>query len=169
MSPLRSPNTITHADICTSYELYLPQDIIYTCLCKPWMLEQVSKVKKKIEYTILLCGLNINLFYSWICLRRQWVAVNHIDVRDDKEQSTTTLIEWCDDADDWGEESNIEENGNVAVKSQAIEICAPASAELENADVDENVVAEQPELPNTDVLQLLDSRKEIPSVSFPIA
>lgn len=106
--------------------------------------------------------LNIYLCCSWICLRRQWVAVNHSD---DKQQSTTTFIEWCDDADDWGEEPNVEENGNVSVKSQAIEICTTASAELENADADENVVAEPLELPNTDVLQLLDSRKEIPSVS----
>lgn len=110
--------------------------------------------------------LNINLFNSWICLRRQWISVNH---RDNKQPSTTTFIEWCDDADDWGEDPNIEENGNVTVKSQAIEIRAIASAELENADADENVVAESVELPNTDVLQLLDSRKEIPSVSISIS
>jgi hypothetical protein len=92
--------------------------------------------------------------------------VNHSD---DNQQLTTTFIEWCDNADDWGVEPNIEENGNVTVKSQAIEICDIVSAELENADADENVVAEHIELPNTDVFQLLDSKKEIPSVSGPIS
>lgn len=93
-------------------------------------------------------------------MRRQWIAVEH---NDDKQQSTT-FIEWCDDADDWGEEPIIEENGNTTMKSEAIEVCASASAELENSD-DDNVVAETIELPNTDVLQLLDSRKEVPTVS----
>ncbi|XP_025416088.1 programmed cell death protein 2-like isoform X2 [Sipha flava] len=101
-----------------------------------------------------------NKSQSWICLRRQWISVNHSD---DNQQLTTTFIEWCDNADDWGVEPNIEENGNVTVKSQAIEICDIVSAELENADADENVVAEHIELPNTDVFQLLDSKKEIPS------
>jgi len=94
-------------------------------------------------------------------LRRQWVAVNDYD---DKQQSTT-FIEWCDDADDWGDEPVTEENGNITTQNQAIEICDPASAELENSDADDNVVAESIEIPNTNCLQLLDSRKEIPAVS----
>lgn len=83
-----------------------------------------------------------------------------------EKQQSSTIIEWCEDADDWGEEPTLEENGNVANNSQAIEICASASAELENSDADDNVVAEPIELPDIDVLQLLDSRKDIPSVSF---
>lgn len=82
-----------------------------------------------------------------------------------EKQQSSTIIEWCEDADDWGDEPIVEENGNVANKSQAVEICASASAELENSDADDNVVAESIELPNIDVLQLLDSRKEIPLVS----
>lgn len=46
-----------------------------------------------------------------------------------------------------------------------MEMCASASAELETLDADDNVIAEPINLPNIDVLQLLDSRKEIPSVS----
>jgi len=88
-----------------------------------------------------------------------------MDHNDDKQQSTT-FIEWCDDADDWGDESPIsEENGNVVSNNQAMVNCISASAELENIDADDNVVVESIELPNTDVLQLLDSRKDIPSVS----
>lgn len=95
-------------------------------------------------------------------MRRQWVAVDH---QEDKQQSTT-FIEWCDDADDWGEEPVSEKNGNVTIQSQAIEICDSATAELEKSDADDNVVAEPIELPNTDVLQLLDSKKEMPVVSY---
>lgn len=98
-------------------------------------------------------------------MRRQWVAVDQNDHNDDKQQSTT-FIEWCDDADNWGEESTIEENGNDNIKSQAIEICASASAEIENSDTDDNVVVEPIELPNIDVIQLLDSKKEVPIVSL---
>lgn len=96
-------------------------------------------------------------------MRRQWVAV---DDYDDKQQSTS-FIEWCDDADNWGEEpvAVAEENGNITVQSQAIEKCDTASAELESSDTDENVVAEPIEIPNTNFFQLLDGRKEIPSVS----
>lgn len=97
-------------------------------------------------------------------MRRQWVAMDHNDYNDDKQQST--FIEWCDDANNWGEESTVEENGNENIKSQAIEICASASAEIENSDADDNVVVEPIELPNIDVLQLLDSRKEVPTVSL---
>lgn len=97
-------------------------------------------------------------------MRRQWVAVDH---HDDKQQSTT-FIEWCDDADDWGEVPVVEENGNIISKNQAIEICDSASAEIENSDADDNVVAESIEIPNTNFLQLLDSRKEIPLVSCSI-
>lgn len=100
---------------------------------------------------------------SWICLRRQWVAMDHNNI---VKQQSTTFIEWCDDADNWGQESTIEENGNDNMNSQAIEICASASAELEKPDADDNVVVEPIELPNTDVLQLLDSRKEILIVSL---
>lgn len=99
--------------------------------------------------------------FSWICLRRQWIAVDHNDTK----QQSTTFIEWCDDADDWGEKPSVEENGNATIKNEAIEVCVPASAELENFDADDNVVAEPIELPNTDVLQLLDCKKEIPLVS----
>lgn len=99
--------------------------------------------------------------YSWICLRRQWVAMDH---KEDKLQSTT-FIEWCDDADDWGEEPVVETNGNITIQSQAVEVCDSTSAELENSDADDNVVVEPIELPSTDVIQLLDSRKEIPLVS----
>ncbi|KAF0729231.1 programmed cell death protein 2-like [Aphis craccivora] len=99
-----------------------------------------------------------NKSQSWICLRRQWVAADHYE---DKQQSMT-FIEWCDDADNWGEEPETEDNGNITVKSQAIEICTSASAELENSDADDNVVAEPIDIPNTNCLQLLDSRKEIP-------
>jgi len=83
-------------------------------------------------------------------------------------QQSTTFIEWCDDADNWGEDPVAEENDNITVKSQVIEICASASAELENSDADDNVVAEPIEIPITNCLQLLDSRKEIPSVSCSI-
>lgn len=95
-------------------------------------------------------------------MRRQWVAADHYE---DKQQSMT-FIEWCDDADNWGEEPETEDNDNITVKSQAIEICTSASAELENSDADDNVVAEPIDIPNTNCLQLLDSRKEIPLVSF---
>jgi len=95
-------------------------------------------------------------------LRRQWVADHY-----DNNQQSTTFVEWCDDADDWGDnKSVVEEYGNSTVKSQEIKMCAAASAELENSDVDDNVVVEPIEIPNTNFLQLLDSRKEIPSVSF---
>lgn len=97
-------------------------------------------------------------------MRRQWVADVTVDHNDVTQQSTT-LIEWCNDADNWGDEPEFEENGNAIVKGQAIESSASATAELENSDGDDNVVAEQIELPNTNVLQLLDSRKEITSVS----
>lgn len=81
-------------------------------------------------------------------------------------QQSTTFIEWCDSADDWGDEPTVvEENGNITCKSKAMEMCVSASAELETSDADDNVIAEPIELPNVDVLQLLDSRKEIPSVS----
>ncbi|XP_060877777.1 programmed cell death protein 2-like [Metopolophium dirhodum] len=102
-----------------------------------------------------------NKSQSWICLRRQWVAVDDYD----NKQQSTTFIEWCDDADDWGEEpvAVAEDNGNITVPSQAIELCDTASAELENSDADDNVVAEPIEIPNTNFFQLLDSRKEIPS------
>lgn len=99
--------------------------------------------------------------YSWICLRRQWVALDH---KEDSLQSTT-FIEWCDDADDWGEEPVVETNGNITIQSQATEICDSTSAEIENSDADDNVVVEPIQVPSTDVLQLLDSRKEIPLVS----
>lgn len=126
------------------------------------MLEQISKV------TLLYNPLYFNIFIdhlfmcSWICLRRQWIATDH---KEDNLQSTT-FIEWCDDADDWGEESVVETNGNITIQSQAIEICDSTSAEIEKSDADDNVVVEPIELPNTDVLQLLDSRKEIPLVSY---
>lgn len=87
----------------------------------------------------------------------------------DEKQQSSTFIEWCDDADNWGDEPIVEENGNdPPINSQAIEICPSASAELETPDTDDNVVVESVELPNTDVLQLLDSRKEVPSVSCSI-
>jgi len=83
-----------------------------------------------------------------------------------EEQQSTTFIEWCDNADDWSVNAIIEENGNTTTtKSQANEICPTASAELENSDADDSVVVEPIVLPNIDVLQLLDSRKEIPLVS----
>lgn len=97
-------------------------------------------------------------------MRKQWVADVTVDHNNDKQQPTT-LIEWCDDADDWGDEPEFEENGNAVVKGLSVESNASACAELENSDGDDNVVVEQIELPNTNVLQLLDSRKEITSVS----
>lgn len=100
-------------------------------------------------------------------MRRQWVADVTVDHNEIKQQSST-FIEWCDDADNWGDEQDFEENGNAIVKSQAIESNALASAELEKSDGDDNVVVEPIELPHTDVLQLLDSRKEIISVSYVI-
>jgi len=104
-----------------------------------------------------------------MCLRRQQVAVEHSD---DKQRSRT-FIKWCDDADDWGDDADnwgvdpvvVKENSDAATESQAIEICASASAELENSDADNNVVVEPIVLPNTDILQLLDNRKELPLVS----
>lgn len=97
-----------------------------------------------------------------MCLRRQWVAAEHCD----EKQQSTTFIKWCDDADDWGTDSVVEQNDNVTGKSEAIEICTSASAELENSDADNNVVIEPIVLPTTDVIHLLDSRKEIPLVSI---
>lgn len=46
-----------------------------------------------------------------------------------------------------------------------MEFYTSTSAELEISDADDNVVAEPIELPNFDVLQLLESKKEIPFVS----
>lgn len=95
-------------------------------------------------------------------MRRQWIASN----QSDDIQQSTTFIEWCNGADDWGDEPTVvEENGNVIGKSEAMEMCASTSAELETLDADDNVIVEPIDLPNIDVLQLLDSRKEIPSVS----
>ncbi|XP_050435659.1 programmed cell death protein 2-like [Adelges cooleyi] len=96
---------------------------------------------------------------SWHCLRRQWVALDS----DVETKQTSTFIEWCDDADDWGDTPIVEENGNVnGVSQAAVESCATASAELETPDGDNNVVVESIETPVVDVLQLLDTRKEIP-------
>lgn len=47
-----------------------------------------------------------------------------------------------------------------------MEFYTSTSAELEISDADDNVVAEPIELPSSDVLQLLDSKKEIPFVSY---
>lgn len=95
-------------------------------------------------------------------MRRQWVADDH----NDTERQSTTFIEWCDGANEWGDGPDFEENGNAIVKSQAIESNALASAELENSDGDDNVVVEPIVLSNTDVIQLLDSKKEITSVRY---
>ncbi|XP_050533273.1 programmed cell death protein 2-like [Daktulosphaira vitifoliae] len=98
---------------------------------------------------------------SWICLRRQWKTLDN----NEENRKSSTFIEWCDDADDWGEASLVEENGNLSKSLAATELYSTSSAEIENSDVDENILVETIQMPSVDIIQLLDSKKEVPQIS----